>query len=52
MEESGAPLMKQAQRTQVVLPGPQLPLRVLAYDVGALGVQPGRSTESLDGTNG
>ena len=47
-----APLMKQAQRTQVVSPGPQVPLRVLAYDVGALGVQSGRSTESLDGTNG
>ena len=43
-----APLMKQAQRTQVS-PGPQLPLRGLAYEVGALGAQPGRSTESLDG---
>jgi len=48
----GAPLMKQTQRTQVVSPGPQVPLRVLAYDLGALGVQSGRSTASLDGTNG
>jgi len=52
MEESGAPLMKQAQRTQVVLPCPQVPIRVRAYDVGALGVKSGRSTASLDGTNG
>jgi hypothetical protein len=44
-----APLMKQAQRTQVS-PGPQVPLRGLAYEVGALGAQPGRPTESLDGT--
>ena len=41
-------LMEQAQRTQVS-PGPQVPLRGLAYEVGALGAQPGRSTESLDG---
>jgi hypothetical protein len=41
-----APLTKQAQRTQVS-PGPQLPLRGLAYEVGAHGMQPGRSTESL-----
>ena len=33
-------LMEQAQRTQVS-PGPQLPLRGLAYEVGALGAQPG-----------
>jgi len=25
--------MKQTQRTQVVSPGPQVPLRVLAYDL-------------------
>jgi len=43
-----APLTKQAQRTQVS-PGPQVPLRGLAYEVGALGAQPGRSTDSLDG---
>ena len=42
-----APPMKQAQRTQVS-PGPQVHLRGLAYEVGALGVQPGRSTEALD----
>jgi hypothetical protein len=41
-----APLTKQAQRTQVS-PGPQLPLRELAYELGAIGVQPARSTESL-----
>ena len=39
----GTPLTKQAQETQVS----QLRLRGLAYGVGALGVQPGRSTESL-----
>ena len=44
-----APLTKQAQRTQVS-PGPQIPQRGLAREVGALGAQPGRSTESLDGT--
>jgi len=41
-----APLTKQAQRTRVS-PGPQVLLRGLAYEVGALGVPPGRSTESL-----
>ena len=41
-----APLTKQAQRTRVS-PGPQVPLRGLAYEVGALGTQPGRSTASL-----
>ena len=41
-----APLTKQAQRTRVS-PGPQVPLRGLAHEVGALGTQPGRSTESL-----
>jgi len=39
-----APLTKQAQRTRVS-PGPQVLLRGLAYEVGALGVPPGRSTE-------
>jgi hypothetical protein len=39
-----APLTKQAQRTQVS-PGSQLPLRGLACEVGALGVQPRRSAE-------
>jgi hypothetical protein len=43
---SARALAKQVQRTQVS-PGPQVPLRGLAYEVGALGVQPGRSTESL-----
>jgi hypothetical protein len=43
-----APLTKQAQRTRVS-PGPQVPLRGLAHEVGALGTQPGRSTESLAG---
>ena len=41
-----APLTKQAQRTRVS-PGPQVPLRGLAHEVGALGTQPGRSTASL-----
>ena len=40
-----APLTKQAQATRVS-PGPQVPLRGLAYEVGALGTQPGRSTAS------
>ena len=39
-------LTKQAHRTPVS-PGPQLPLRGLAYGFGALGAQPGRSTEPL-----
>ena len=46
-----APLTKQAHRTQVA-PGPQVyppaPASELAYEVGALGAHPGRSTESLD----
>ena len=37
-----APPTKQAQRPRVS-PGPQVPLRGLAYEVGALGTQPGRS---------
>ena len=41
-----APLTKQAQRTRVS-PGPHVPLRGLAHEVGALGTQPGRSTASL-----
>src|ERR1035437_4748679 len=41
-----APLTKQAQRTQVS-PGQQVPLCGLAYEVGALGTQRGRSTASL-----
>jgi hypothetical protein len=41
-----APLAKQAQRTRVS-PVPQVPLRGLAYEVGALSTQPGRSTASL-----
>jgi hypothetical protein len=41
-----APLTKQAQRTRVS-PCPQVPRRGLAYEVGALGTQPGRSTASL-----
>ena len=41
-----APFMKHAQRTQVSS-GPQASLRGLACEVGALGVQPERSTESL-----
>lgn len=40
-----APLTKQAQRTRVS-PGPQVPLRGLTYEVGALGTQPGRFTAS------
>jgi hypothetical protein len=43
-----APPMKHAQRTQVPR-RPQVSIRGLACEVGALGVQPGRSTESLDG---
>ena len=45
---AAAPLTKQAQRTQVS-PGPQIPQRGLAREVGALGAQPRRSTESLAG---
>jgi hypothetical protein len=41
-----APLTKQKQRTRVS-PGPQVPLRGLAHEVGALGTQPGSSTASL-----
>ena len=41
-----APLMKHPQRTQVSS-GTQISLRRLACEVGALGVQPGTSTESL-----
>jgi hypothetical protein len=41
-----APLTKQAQRTRVS-PGPQVPQRGLAHEVGALGTQPGRATASL-----
>src|ERR1035437_8131015 len=41
-----APLTKQAQATRVS-PGPQVPLRGLAYEVGALGTQPGRANAAL-----
>jgi hypothetical protein len=41
-----APLAKQAHWTRLS-PGPQVPLRGLAYEVGALGAQRGRSTASL-----
>jgi hypothetical protein len=47
-----APLTKQAQRTRVSPGGPQVLLHGLAYEVGALGTQPGGSRVTGSRQNG